>query len=107
MLQFVKLYFCWLYSTILLQPICAAHIGPNNLTYFETENVAYDTVGNTVKMSTQANVTCLENIAYATTVNTSQKGWIEDTSTSHTAVYDEVYPKNDWLYPLHAQNYFM
>ena len=52
-----------------------------------SENVAYDTVGNTVKTSTQAKVTCTENTAYATLSNETQD---TNTSTSHNAGYDEL-----------------
>ena len=53
-----------------------------------SENVAYDTVGNTVKRSTQANVLCSENIAYATVNNTEDS--LQNKCTSHAAVYEEV-----------------
>ena len=53
-----------------------------------SENVAYDTVGNTVKRSTQANVPCSENVAYATVSKT--EGSVQATRTSVAAVYKEV-----------------
>ena len=53
-----------------------------------SDNVTYDSVGNTAKMATQANIACLENVAYATATDTEEK--MTDTSTSHTAVYEEV-----------------
>ena len=52
------------------------------------ENVAYDTVGNTVKRSTQANVPCSENIAYATVDKTEDS--TQNKRTSHAAIYKEV-----------------
>ena len=53
-----------------------------------SENVACDTVGNTVKKSTQANVPCSENVAYATVNKTEDN--IQNKCTSHAAVYEEV-----------------
>ena len=53
-----------------------------------TENVAHDTVGNTVKRSKQANVPCSENVAYATVNKTEDS--IQNKCTSHAAVYEEV-----------------
>ena len=91
-----KFTFFWLYSTISPQTIYAANTVPDNLTC--SENVAYDTVGNILQMSTQANMTWSENIAYATTVNTTKQDSSEDTSTSLTVVYDEVAPKNNWQF---------
>ena len=71
-------------------PIHAANIVAGNLTC--SENVAYDSTENTLRMSRQANVACSDNIAY-TTVNTLERNSMEVTSTSHAAVYDEVSPK--------------
>ena len=53
-----------------------------------SENVAFDTVGNTVKWATQTNVPCSENVAY-TTVNKTEDT-IQNKCTSHAAVYEEV-----------------
>ena len=52
------------------------------------ENVAYDTVGNIVNMSTPTNVPCCENVAYATVINKEDK--IQTACSSHAAVYEEV-----------------
>ena len=51
-------------------------------------SVPHDTVGNTVKRSTQANVPCSQNIAYATVNQTEDN--IQHKRISHTAVYEEV-----------------
>ena len=53
-----------------------------------SDNVTYDTVGNTTKMATQANIACSENVAYATVTDTKEK--LTSTFTSHTATYEEV-----------------
>ena len=53
-----------------------------------SENVAYDTVGSTVKRSKQANVPCAENVAYAN-VNKID-GNIENKCSSHVADYEEM-----------------
>ena len=53
-----------------------------------SENVAYDTVGNTVKRSTQANVLCSKNVAYATVTKTEET--ILSKGTSHASAYKEV-----------------
>ena len=53
-----------------------------------SENAAYETVGNTVKRSTQINVPCSENVAYATVKKTEIN--IQNKCTSHAAVYEEV-----------------
>ena len=53
-----------------------------------SENVAYDTVGNTVNKSTQTDVPCNENIAYATVKKKEDS--IQNTCASHAAVYEEV-----------------
>ena len=53
-----------------------------------SENVAYDTVGSTVKRSTQANVPCSENVAYATAIKKEDSN--QNKRTSHAAVYEEV-----------------
>ena len=55
-----------------------------------SENVAYDTVGSTMKMSIQANMTCSKNIAYASVGEVVNNNPLEVTTTSHSAVYDEV-----------------
>ena len=51
-------------------------------------SVPLDTVGNTVKRSTTANVPCSENVAYATVNQTEDI--IQDKCTSDAAVYEEV-----------------
>ena len=63
---------------------------PGDLTC--SENMAYDTVGSTLKMSAQAEMTCSEISAYASVSNTKED--ITITSSSHSAVYDEVQLKN-------------
>ena len=55
-----------------------------------SENEAYDTVGKAVKRSTQANVPCSENIAYAIYTVIKKEDNIQNTQTSHAAVYEEV-----------------
>ena len=53
-----------------------------------SENVAFDTVGSTVKRSTPANVPCSKNVAYATVNETEDN--IQNEHTSHAPVYEEV-----------------
>ena len=53
-----------------------------------SENMAYNTVGNTVKRSTQANVPCSKNVAYAT-VNKAEDN-VQNPCSSHAAVYLDV-----------------
>ena len=50
-----------------------------------SENVAYDSLSNTLKMSSQFKVTCSENIAYAT-VEKVREEHKKNTTTSHTAM---------------------
>ena len=57
----------------------------DNLTY--SENVAYDTASNTLRMSSQAKVTCTENIAYST-VKEPKDDSVKITPASHTVTYD-------------------
>ena len=38
-----------------------------------SDNVTYDSVGNTIKMDAQANIACSENVAYATTIPTQKR----------------------------------
>ena len=57
--------------TYSLPPMHVANSLPGNSSC--SENVAYDTVGNTLKISPQANVNCSENIAYDTITNTPKK----------------------------------
>ena len=64
-----------------------------------SENVAYDTVGSTIKVSAQDSMTCTKNIAYATVRETISNDPFKITTTSHTAVYEEVSVKK---YQLHA-----
>ena len=61
-----------------------------------SKRAAYDTVGNTLRISPRANMNCSENMAYGMIANTSKKSSVEDISTSHTAVYVEVLPSNNW-----------
>ena len=51
--------------------------------------MAYDTVGSTVKRSTQANVLCSENVAYATVTRTEDNIQNIRTGPKHAAVYEE------------------
>ena len=60
-----------------------------------SENVAYDTVGNTLKVSPQANMNCSENIVFGTTTSIQNRDPVGDILTGHTAVYDEVLPSNN------------
>ena len=53
-----------------------------------SENVAYDTVGNTVKRPAQTKVPCLENVAYAT-INKAEDN-VQNPCTSHAALYLEL-----------------
>ena len=79
------MYLCWLYVyNISLQ--ARAKSTASDLT--SSHNVTYDSVGNTARMSTQANIACLENVAYAPATDTEKK--MTNTSTSHTATYEEV-----------------
>ena len=59
----------------------------DNLTY--SENVAYDTASNTLRMSSQAKVTCTENTAYST-VRGPRDDSVKITSVSCNVTYDEV-----------------
>ena len=60
---------------------------PDNLTC--SENVAYGTASNTLKMSSQAKVPCSKNIAYAT-VSVTRADSTSNSTTKHTAMYEEV-----------------
>ena len=51
--------------------------------------MAYDTVDNTVKGSTQDNVPCFENVAYANVNKTEDT--IQNKCTSHASAYEEVH----------------
>ena len=53
-----------------------------------SENVAYDTVGSTMKKSTQMNVPCSDNVAYANVIKKEDN--LQNTCTSHAAIYEEV-----------------
>ena len=53
-------------------------------------NVAYDTVSNTLKMSSQAKVTFSENMAYGTVEENMKDTATKTTATHTTAVYEEV-----------------
>ena len=56
-------------------------------------NVSYNTDGHTVRMSAQADLTCSDNISYATVKKVNKEDTDGSTvATSHTAVYDEVAP---------------
>ena len=55
-----------------------------------SENVAYDTVGNTGKRSTQGTVPCSKNVAYATVTKTEDNIQNIRTGPKHAAVYEEV-----------------
>ena len=59
----------------------------DNLTY--SENVAYDTASNTLRMSSQAKVTCTENSAYST-VKEHKDDAMKITPVSRNVTYDEV-----------------
>ena len=52
--------------------------------------MAYDTVGSTVKRSTQTNVLCSENIAYATVNKAKDNIQNIRTGPKHAAVYEEA-----------------
>ena len=54
-----------------------------------SENVAFNIVGSTIKMSTQDNMTCSGNIAYAS-ADQVNKDDLRTSTTSNTPVYDEV-----------------
>ena len=75
----------WLYTSNILISVPAKN-SVSDLAC--SENVAYDTVGSTVKRSTQANVPCSKNVAYATVIKTDDS--IQNPCTSHAAVYEEV-----------------
>ena len=79
------MYLCWLcvYNTSFQ---ARAKSTASELT--SSDNVIYDSVGNTAKMAAQANIACSENVAYATVTDAEEK--ITNTSTSHTAMYEEV-----------------
>ena len=53
-----------------------------------SENVEYDAVGSTLRISPQANVNCSENIAYGTTTSTQERDSVGDIFTGHTAAHD-------------------
>ena len=53
-----------------------------------SENVAYDNVGNIVRMPKEPNVSCSDNRAYYSVK--SQGRNIANTSSGHTASYEEV-----------------
>ena len=55
-----------------------------------SENVAYDTVGSTVKRSTQANVPCSENVAYATVNKAEYNIQNIRIGPKHPAVYEQA-----------------
>ena len=59
----------------------------DNLNY--SENVAYDTASNTLRMSSQAKVTCTENIAYST-VKEPKNDSVKIEVSRHVPIYDEV-----------------
>ena len=66
------------------------HLSPNVLS---TENVSYNTIGQTVRMAAQANLTCSENISYATIEYVNKDTHGSTVAPSLTAVYDEVVPR--------------
>ena len=63
----------------------------NNLN--PSENVVYDAVGSATELSTQDNMTCSKNIAYATMKEANEDD-LRATPTSNTPVYVEVSPRN-------------
>ena len=64
------------------------HSSPNTTI---SENVSYNVVGLTVRMSAQADLTCTGNISYATVEEVNKEDTDKSTvATSHSAVYDEV-----------------
>ena len=65
------------------------HSSPNTTI---SENVSYNIVGHTVRMSAQADLTCIENISYSTAEKVNKDTDGSTVATSHTAVYDEVAP---------------
>ena len=54
-----------------------------------SENVAYDTIDSTIKISTPDNMTCSKNVAYVTAKQINQND-VRAYPTSNTPVYDEV-----------------
>ena len=58
-----------------------------------SENVSYNIVGRTVRMSAQADLTCSENISYAAIEKVKKDAHGSTAATSHTAVYDEIAPR--------------
>ena len=62
----------------------------DNLTY--SEDVAYDTANNTLRMSSQAKLTCSDNSAYST-VKAPKDDSMKITPASRTLTYNEVTPK--------------
>ena len=58
-----------------------------------SENVEYSIAGRTVRMSIQANVTCLKNMSYAAIEKVKKDTQGSTMATRHTAVYDEVAPR--------------
>ena len=60
---------------------------PDNMA--RSEKISYDPASNTQAMSSDARVTCSENVAYST-VNPTKEDSVRITTTSHTAVYEEV-----------------
>ena len=60
-----------------------------------SKNATDDTVGNTLRIPSEANMNCSENMAYGIITNTYKKNSAENISTSHTAVYVEVLPSNN------------
>ena len=64
------------------------HSSPNTTL---SENVSYNIVGQTVRMSAQVDLTCSGNISYATVEEVNKKDTDKSTvATSHIAVYDDV-----------------
>ena len=90
--EFGMVHVCCCCLIILILPIHVAQSTSSNLSC--SENVAYDTVGNTFRISPQTNVNCSENTAHGTTTNFQKKDSVGTTSIGHTAVYDEVLTSN-------------
>ena len=55
-----------------------------------SENVAYDTVGSTVKTSTPANMPCSKNVAYATVNKTEDNRQSIRIEPKQATVYEEA-----------------